>query len=116
MNPGIEIWDLNLEEPVEPVLTLKGHEQSTTALQLHPQRINLLVSSSDDKSLILWDLEKVKELGKWKQKSETLNMKWAVDNESVLFTMNAKKQLKMFDVRTGKDQLLKTQLSVENFV
>ena len=32
MNPGIEIWDLNAYEPVEPVLTLKGHSQSTTSL------------------------------------------------------------------------------------
>lgn len=64
----------------------------------------------------MWDLEKVKEIGKWNKKSEILNMKWSCDNESVLFIQNNKKQLKLFDVRTGKDEVVKSNLVVENFV
>lgn len=58
MNPGIEFWNLDVIDPVEPVLVLQGHSESTSSLKAHSVRINLLLSGSIDQSVILWDLEK----------------------------------------------------------
>lgn len=49
MNSEIELWDLNEENPHTPFITLRDHQGAITCLKLHKERINLLLSGSEDK-------------------------------------------------------------------
>lgn len=63
----IELWDLDVLDPVEPTCTLeveKKHMESITSLSLNKQIVNLLASGSADKSIALWDINTNKRLQK----------------------------------------------------
>lgn len=75
LNPWIEIWDLDILESLEPEFILgsrkkkkknidkkvkiKGHKDAVIDLSWNKINRNVLASCSADKSIILWDLDKL---------------------------------------------------------
>lgn len=106
MLPEIEIWDLDLMDPVEPKAVLSGqngHQAAVTGLTLHPTRQNLLASCSADKTLKVWDLQSLESQFTYDQYKETVSgVLWHPTEESVLTSFSSDNVLKVFDVRDTK--------------
>ena len=119
MTSEIEFWDLNLKDPVEPSLQLKGknaHSQAVTALDLHYSRKNLLMSGSQDQSIKIWDLEKNNcIITKKGLKSGVKNAFWLSQKDSLICALTEQNEIKVFDVRSDeKEQICKLNLEIEN--
>jgi periodic tryptophan protein 1 len=120
MTPEIEIWDLDVADPVEPMVTLGGnhvHKDTVTGLHLHPKRINLLVSSSLDKTIKVWDIQTQSALVTNTQfKQPFQNVFWDVSDESSISCLDEKGHLNFFDIRSPeKNRTFKIQSNLENY-
>lgn len=72
MSPIIEIWDLDLLNCLEPIITLgikpskkkgikrEGHKDAVIDIAWNPDLPHILASGSADESIILWDLDTAK--------------------------------------------------------
>jgi len=120
MTPEIEIWNLDLMEPVEPTQVLSGknaHTDAVTALALHPVRNNLLASASADRSLKIWDFTTMLPVFSCVDYKEAVQgVQWSQENESVIFSYSGDNRLKIFDARS-KDSAtnIACGFSIESF-
>jgi len=53
----LELWDLDIIDPVQPVSTLGHHTDSVTSLHLNPNIITVLASGSADQTVSIWDMD-----------------------------------------------------------
>ena len=120
MTPAIEIWDMDLADPVEPLVSLGGdlgHKDSVTGLHLHHSRINLLVSSSVDKSVKIWDVQTGQALVTNTDFNDKIqNVFWGVKEESLITALSGDSYLNFFDIRSQeKNKKFKLVDNIENF-
>lgn len=120
MQPEIELWDLDVQETVEPKVILagnNGHTQSVTGLQLHHTRQNILASSSADKTLKIWDLQTQQALFSYtKYKEAVQGLLWHPTEESVVLSYSGDNFLTMFDARdTDSVKKVKLPFGIESF-
>lgn len=120
MTPIIEIWDLDLADPVEPLFSLGGdlgHSDSVTGLDLHKSRVNLLVSSSVDKSVKVWDVQTGKALVTNVDFGDKIqNVFWGAGEESLISGLSGDGVLNFFDIRSNEKNKKFTLLSsIENY-
>lgn len=120
---GIEIWDLDLMNPVEPVTTLGGtklskakkrrkptkklvsgsHTDSVLTLANHPTRNNLLASGSADCSVKIWDVFESSckmTITTFYDKIQTVN--WSPHDEKLLAVGGFDKEVALINADTPK--------------
>ncbi|RIA98658.1 hypothetical protein C1645_749469 [Glomus cerebriforme] len=104
----VMIWTVpeELGEPespdIEPVAKLHGHGRKVGHVLFHPVADNVLVSSSADLTIKLWDIEKgaeKQELSGFLDFVQSMSWNW---NGSLLATTCRDKKLRIFDVRSNK--------------
>ena len=106
MTPDIEIWNLDQKEPVEPSFVFSGkgaHSDAVTALALHKVRLNVLCSSSADKTLKVWDLQSLTSLASFKVSNNLIQgLAWDLNEESNIFCHGEGDWFTKFDIRQAK--------------
>ncbi|GMH35121.1 hypothetical protein BSKO_02989 [Bryopsis sp. KO-2023] len=123
MMPGIEIWDLDILDSVEPICSLhdetakpkKDPEKSATmALSWNSQFRNVLGSGGGDKRVRVWDVVKQKCKHKLKHHSKEVQcLAWNPAEASVLASSSFDKTACLVDVRTPNGEPLRWSLSGE---
>lgn len=101
MSPVIEIWDLDMLEPMEASVRLDMHTDSVMALARHPSRVQGLASGSSDNSVILWDLEALTGQVVRKLTDKCQILQWDPENEDLLYTADYSRILGAHDLRTS---------------
>ena len=120
MNSGIEIWNLDILESVEPYFTVdpkEAHKDSITNLAMHSSRANVLASSGADKTVKFWDLQQVKLVATFSKLNEVpQNIIWDLNNEALIHTYSSDNVIRTIDARGPKESSkLKVNFSIENF-
>lgn len=88
-DPVIEIWNLDVIDPIEPVMLLKknGHKGSVMSLAWNTQFSNLIASGSEDTTVKIWDLNTQKCLDTLKHHTDKVQcVKWHPEEKNVLLT------------------------------
>ncbi|KAL1123830.1 hypothetical protein AAG570_001601 [Ranatra chinensis] len=113
MAPEIEIWDLDVINPVEPVSKLgfhsekkkhahrnSGHRDAVLDLSWNPGFPHIMASGSVDKTAILWDLETHKDSTVIKNFAGNVeSVAWHSQEGQTLLTASADSSVKVFDCR-----------------
>eukprot|EP00128_Syssomonas_multiformis_P017046 Colp12_sorted_trinity150504_noHs@36386 len=117
MSPDIEIWDLDVIDPVEPVCILagkkgkkarknkvttgaSGHTDAVLGLSWNKPNRNLLASASADCTVKLWDLEKLTCLRTYNHHQDKVqSVEWNPAEPTVLLTGAFDKKACVFDTR-----------------
>ncbi|CAD7951876.1 unnamed protein product [Amoebophrya sp. A120] len=138
---NIDIWDLDVLEPMAPVLTLGGsatssgvtgkkskknkktsadagslggHTGAVMCLNTHMTERNLLCSGGADNCVKIWDLEKAACVHTFKHHEDKVQCaKWHPTEQSVLLTAGYDKKLCLLDVRKSEKHAVKMQLSAD---
>ena len=119
MNSAIELWDLDVLEVIEPLAVVgnaDGHADSVTNLAIHPSRANVLASSSADRSIKFWDLQKNKEVARLSEMAQVpQNVVWDLESEACLHTYSSDNVVRTIDARVPKVvSHLKAKFAIEN--
>ena len=130
MYPGIEIWDLDCIDAVEPVATLggydtadikksssggkskpkvrkEGHQDAVLGMSWNSQFRNVLASASADKTVKVWDVstEKCTET-LTRHTSKVQCLEWNREERTVLVSGGFDKHARVCDVRAPKEASL----------
>ena len=121
--PEIDVWDLDLENAVEPELTLGGevdqssskpkkfknkakkfkkgsHTDSVMSVSLNPFHKNVLASGSADQSLKIWDLARQESLYSNDAFGAIVShVQWSPAENSILLATSEDNHLRIFDSR-----------------
>ena len=114
--PGIEIWNLDIMDAIEPEMVLGlnkdknankdlYHTDAVMSLCLNQINSNLVASSGADKKVLIWDLNSSPNLAKTVYKEHTdkvQSVKWNKIEENLLVSGSYDKTIKIFDTRTNK--------------
>ena len=114
--PGIEIWNLDIMDAIEPEMVLGlnkdknankdlYHTDAVMSLCLNQINSNLVASSGADKKVLIWDLNASPNLAKTVYKEHTdkvQSIKWNKLEENLLVSGSYDKTIKIFDTRTEK--------------
>ncbi|KAH3759093.1 G-protein beta WD-40 repeat [Pelomyxa schiedti] len=135
--PGIELWALDVIDPLQPLATLggpvggtegkksvkkkiKGKKKKTSKVELVPgshsdavlslswnaHQKNLLLSGSADKTVKLWDLDKLTSVHTFEFHSDKVQcVQWNPAEPSVISTTSFDRTVRVLDVRTDKCSL-----------
>ena len=105
MDPMIDIWDLKVHDPIEPVVQLgkkKGHTKAVISLHLCPQNQSVLASGSADTTVRLWDLEKAASVSTLTHhKADVQCVKWHPIEAGILMSAGYDKKVIISDQRGG---------------
>ncbi|CAH2355950.1 coronin-like protein [[Candida] railenensis] len=96
VNDNDEIKDI-----VEPIQVLSGHTRKVGKILYHPTAQNILVSSSLDYSVKVWNLETGKDVITLQHKDLVTSFSFNYDG-SLLATTSRDKILRIWDIRSGK--------------
>lgn len=107
----IEIWDLDLADPIQPQNVLKGHSGPVTSLGIHPTRSNVLVSGSADQTVKVWDLSTTSLVDTISlQNGEIQNLSWSPAHESNFVCQSGQNTLQMFDLKASNEAVASVNL------
>jgi periodic tryptophan protein 1 len=118
LNPWIEIWDLDLVDSLEPEFILGsmekikkkkdptkkqkilGHRSAVLDLSWNRLNTTVLASGSADKSIILWDLKKLKKATRIKNHTgKVQSVQWHPIEAFSLLSGSADKTVALYDCR-----------------
>lgn len=101
----IEIWDLDLGDPIEPLQTLKGHSGSITSLQIHPVRNNIMASGCSSGEIRIWNTVSLSQVDQLPTDSKEVHtIKWNPENESVLAAHSGERMVRFFDLKASSQK------------
>ena len=123
--PGIEIWNLDIMDAIEPeiILGLNSesknkskitvsedyyHTDAVMSLCLNNVNTNLVASSGADKKVLIWDLNSSPSSAStcFKEHSDKVqSVKWNKIEENLLVTGSFDKTIKIFDIRKNESIL-----------
>lgn len=89
-------------------LELKGHGKRVHLLSWHPTALNVLATSSWDKSTKLWDVAASECVQSYETDSPTFSMAWNTDG-SLMAATTKDKFMHVFDPRNPKDSVVQFQ-------
>jgi periodic tryptophan protein 1 len=99
-DPFIEIWDLDVMDPLNPIGTLKkgGHRGPVMSLAWNQQYTNILASGSEDMTVKIWDLATLKCVETLKHhKDKVACLKWHPEEKNILLTGSYDRTLALID-------------------
>ena len=103
MDPKIDIWDLKVHDPIEPITQLgkkRGHSKAVISLHLCPQNPTVLASGSADATVRLWDINKeVSVSSLTHHKADVQCVKWHPFEAGILMTAGYDKRVVITDQR-----------------
>ncbi len=114
--PGIEIWNLDILDAVEPEMILGinkdkknnedlYHTDAVMSLCLNQINTNLVASSGADKKVLIWDLNSSPNLASnsFKEHNDKVqSIKWNKIEDNLLVSGSYDKTIKIFDTRVNK--------------
>ncbi len=117
--PGIEIWNLDLLDVLEPEIILGNyneknknnidtnliHTDAVMSLSLNQKNPNLIASSGADSKILIWDLNSPPNTSKVsynEHKGKVQSVKWNKIEDNLLVSGSFDKTIRIFDIRTGK--------------
>ena len=120
--PGIEIWNLDIMDAIEPEIILGLNTESKNKIQkniseelyhtdavmsicLNSANTNYVASSGADKKVLIWDLNSSPSCAStsYKEHSDKVqSVKWNKIEENLLVTGSFDKTIKIFDTRVNK--------------
>ncbi len=120
--PGIEVWNLDIMDAIEPEIILGLNTESKNKIQkniseelyhtdavmsicLNTANSNLVASSGADKKVLIWDLNSSPSCAStsYKEHSDKVqSVKWNKIEENLLVTGSFDKTIKIFDTRVNK--------------
>ena len=117
--PGIEIWNLDLLDALEPEIILGNynekninnintdfiHTDAVMSISLNQKNPNLIASSGADSKILIWDLNSPPNNSKvcYKEHNgKVQSVKWNKIEDNLLVSGSFDKTIKIFDIRTGK--------------
>lgn len=128
--PEIEVWDLDLADAIEPLLTLGGeveskstkpkkfksknkkfkegsHTDSVLSVSLNRFHKNILASGSSDLSTKIWDLQKGQCIYTIEHhKDKVVKVDWSPVEQTILFTGSFDKTIEVLDSRYPTDKIV----------
>ena len=120
--PGIEIWNLDIMDAIEPEIILGlntesknksqkniseelYHTEAVMSICLNNANTNLVASSGADKKVLIWDLNSSPSCAStcFKEHNDKVqSVKWNKIEENLLVTGSFDKTIKIFDTRVNK--------------
>ena len=120
--PGIEVWNLDIMDAIEPEIILGLNTESKNKIQkniseelyhtdavmsicLNTANSNLVASSGADKKVLIWDLNASPSCAStcYKEHNDKVqSVKWNKIEENLLVTGSFDKTIKIFDTRVNK--------------
>lgn len=116
MDPSIEIWDLDIKDPVQPMFVLKGNESFVTTMKLHSVRNNILISGYENGDVVLWDLVKQQQVFSHKLQGMVKSLTWSPFSESVFFGLSEDNKFLYYDLRQNRGIDLQMSGKFENMI
>jgi len=115
-SPRIEIWDLDVINPLEPSLTLSGHSDTVMSLSWNKIHRQILASGSSDTTVKLWDINSkptspVTSFNHHKDKVQSLE--WHPSETSLLASGSYDRWVFLLDARHEKSSQKLCKLSAD---
>ncbi|KAJ3676908.1 hypothetical protein LUZ60_002632 [Juncus effusus] len=136
MDPAIEIWDLDLIDEVQPVLTLGGvskkkkqkgkkkkykkgsHRGSVLGLAWNKEVRNVIASASEDKTVKIWDVAQEKCVVTLEHHTDKVqSVAWSRSSPELLLTGSFDKFVALMDMKSNNESARwQVEADVENLV
>lgn len=100
MRPEIEIWNLNIEDPICPAAILQFHSDSVPGLSWNLNQRSALLSASIDHMAAIWSLQTLETAATFDVGSECKAAEWCPTN-ATLFSIASSGGVYTYDARTG---------------
>lgn len=115
MRSEIEIWNLNVEDPICPAAVLQYHQNSVPGLSWNVQQRSVLLSASIDGTAAIWSLESLQTAATYNIGAECKSAEWSQVNATV-FAVATSSGIHGFDAREGKVFNVMPDISVESMI
>lgn len=117
MRPEIEIWNLNIEEPVCPAAVLQFHTNSVPGLSWNMHQRGVLLSASIDQKAAVWSLQTSQVAAAFDVNGECKAAEWCLSPSSPsLFTVASTTGVYSYDARSGPAFATLPEMSIESLV
>lgn len=100
MRSEIEIWNLNIEDPICPTAVLQFHKDSVPGLSWNMQNQSALLSASIDHMAAIWNLKTLQTAATFDVGAECKASEWCPTN-ATLFSVASSEGVNAYDARTG---------------
>ena len=115
MRNEIEIWNLNVEDPICPSAVLQYHQNSVPGLSWNMLQRSVLLSASIDGTAAIWSLESLQTAATYNIGAECKSAEWSQVNPTV-FAIATNSGIQGFDAREGNVFNVMPNVSVESMI
>ncbi|OHS95308.1 hypothetical protein TRFO_38598 [Tritrichomonas foetus] len=115
MRSEIEIWNLNIDDPICPTAVLQFHKDSVPGLSWNLNNRAALLSASIDTQAVVWSLQNCQPAAVFQVGSECKASEWCPTN-ATLFSVASSGGVFGYDVRQGQQFTFMNGVSIESLV